>query len=112
MPREFKEGVEDISEEQFPDQLRGIVVDEDFSGYYRNWIFTGIAFIIFIIVISWVFLQITRTEEAKLRDKFADPEVVASLLEQYNRDVQKEEIATTELRRIVVESIIIASTIL
>lgn len=71
--------INDIPDEQFDEDLQGLIIDEDQSQIYNRWIFGGATALILVIIVSWLYVYFTRTPEQILYEKLSDYKTLSAM---------------------------------
>ena len=96
--------------DQLDPSLKGLIIDEDQSAKNTLWITLGLIFSLAIIVTSWIYLSVTKTEEETLKERLSNYEQVSSAFKEYSRAIQSSPPTSKELRLAVAKMIELSNT--
>ncbi|MCB1135344.1 MAG: hypothetical protein KDK78_03650, partial [Chlamydiia bacterium] len=97
MADDFREGTLQLADEDFNDELKGIVIDEDLSHIQRLWIGGATAMIVLILGMSWGYFYSQQTPEKIAHEKLQSRQFIAAQLAQSARILRLPHASTQQM---------------
>lgn len=96
MAEDFREGTENLSDESFDPDLKGVVVDLDEEHRRKVWIVFSFVFVVIVALFTWAYWYLAKTDEELLEERLQQRMEVVAMLRQV-RSIVSSNSASTEL---------------